>query len=233
MLLSSSQPLTSSFSNGIKKTTWLIAPDIVLGRNLSSVVTAPLHHPAPPSLSTEKGQVSFGASVGIMTFFTTLKQKETGIIAEIQLFPPSCFIKAPSKCSHLEAFPHVEDAAFSRCSETGCQEGQDLWAATTPWSKNCFCAGSNLMPCYSKAFPRKEPSAHKEEFSIRGFSDYSMWYAPYPRGLSWSSWINKEKHLWTWESHRFVTLHLEATQTQRNASIWCNSLLQICNLLAD
>lgn len=44
----------------------------MLGRNLSSVATAPLHLPAAPSLSTEKGQVSFGASVGIMTFFTTL-----------------------------------------------------------------------------------------------------------------------------------------------------------------
>lgn len=107
MLLSSSQPLTSSFSNGIKKTTWLIAPDIVLDRNLSSVVTAPLHLPAAPSLSTEKGQVSFGASVGIMTFFTTLKERQE-LVQSSSFFLLAAFIKAPSNCCHLEAFPHMQ-----------------------------------------------------------------------------------------------------------------------------
>lgn len=196
MLLSSSQPLTSSFSNGIKKTTWLIAPDIVLGRNLFSVGTAPLHPPAAPSLSTEKGQVSFGASVGIVTFFTTLKEKKRQELLQSSSFSLlAAFVKAHSNCCHLEVFPHMEDEVKQGVRRDRIYGLLGAKAASVLGVTWCHV-------------------------SLRHFKgENPIWYAPHPWGLSWSSWINREKHLWTWGSHRFVTLHLKATQTQRKASI--------------
>lgn len=147
-----------------------------------------------------------------MTFFTTLQEKEREeLLHSYSFIPLAAFIKVAGNCSDLESFPHTEDAAISRWSETWCHKGHDLWAISTPWSKSCFCAGSNLTPCYYNAPQRREPSAHrykqqravthKGNFSVWGFQDYSIRYALHQRYtgtlLIGYPELDSEKHIWT------------------------------------
>lgn len=60
--------------------------------------------------------MSFGASVGIMTFFTTLKEREREreeLLHIYSFFPLAAVIKVAGNCPDLEAFPHMEYAVFS------------------------------------------------------------------------------------------------------------------------
>jgi len=155
--------------------------------------------------------MSFGASVGIMTFFTTLQEKERWVITQLQLFPPLAAFEVASNHSDWEAFPRTEDAAFSRWSETWCHKGHDSGAISTPWSKSCFCAGSNLTPCCNNTLQRRKLSAHhceqqralthRENFSVWGSQDYSICYALHQRhrGTLWVGCprLDREKRIWT------------------------------------
>ena len=166
-----------------------------------------------------------------MTFFTTLKEKgREELLHSYSFFPPAAFTKVAGNCSNLEAFPRMEEAAFSRWSETWYHKGHDLWAISTPWSKSRFCAGSNLTPRYNNALQRRELSAHhheqqragthKENFSVWGFQDCSIWYALNQRStgtllIGYPELRQRKVHL----KKRFMTLHLEAIQAQREMPV--------------
>lgn len=154
----------------------------MLGRNLFSVLIAPLHSSfCSFTVHWERPDVLWCICWHNDLFHHTKREREKEELLHIySFFPLAAFTKVAGNCPDLEAFPHMEYAVFSGWNETWCHKGHHLWAISTPWSKSCFCTESNLMPCCYNALQRRELSAHRYEqqravthknFNTGGFQD--------------------------------------------------------------
>lgn len=175
MLLSSSQPLTSSFSNGIKKPTWLIVQEIVQGRNLFSVLIAPLHSSfCSFTVHWERPDVLWCICWHNDLFHHTEKKKREEFLG-LQIFSLAAFNK-----QLLTAFPRIEDAAFSQwsqwVSELVSKEPQlmDYFHSLEqkllldqPVPRSCMTKGTDPSALLQRAV------TYNVNFSIWGFQDYS------------------------------------------------------------
>lgn len=131
----------------------------------------------------------------------------------------------------FQNFIQVWKMQVQKWSKTWCPKGHhDLWAAPTPQSKSCSCAGINLAPCYYNTLQRRRISESTGLWHTRRISTFeaSKTTPPdkhcdtdilgallisYPRLDSWLCTLGLLKH--------------------RNVSIWYYSILHIRNLFAS